>query len=162
MPPAYIMTYHGRDTSRPYRPSHFNTDLQNRYNQNHQQTSERKTILAKVMIVDDDRTMTSLMQTLLELDGYEVIVVSRGKEVIARAEQTRPDIIVMDYHLSDVHGVDIVKDIRAHSTLSGTPIIIASGMDVSDEVLAAGANEFLTKPFEPDDLPIIFKRHNVV
>jgi DNA-binding response OmpR family regulator len=114
------------------------------------------------MIVDDDRTMTSLMQTLLELDGYDVVVVGRAKEVIAKAEQTRPDVIVMDYHLADGHGVDVVKDIRAHTTLSQTPIIIASGMDVSDEVLAAGANEFLTKPFEPDDLPIIFKRLNVV
>jgi len=114
------------------------------------------------MIVDDDRTMTSLMQTLLELDGFDVTVVGRAKEVIAKAEQVRPDVIVMDYHLADGHGVDVVKDIRAHSTLSQTPIIIASGMDVSDEVLAAGANEFLTKPFEPDDLPIIFKRLNVV
>src|ERR1700753_3291445 len=47
--------------------------------------SERKIILAKVMIVDDDRTMTSLMQTLLELDGYQVVVVSRGGDVIAKA-----------------------------------------------------------------------------
>lgn len=123
--------------------------------------SERKIILAKVMIVDDDRTMTSLMQTLLELDGYQVTIVSRGADVITKAEQTRPDIIVMDYHLADTHGVEIVKDIRAHSTLSQTPIVIASGMDVSDEVLAAGANEFLTKPFDPDDLPVIFKRLNV-
>jgi DNA-binding response OmpR family regulator len=123
--------------------------------------SERKIILAKVMIVDDDRTMTSLMQTLLELDGYEVVIVSRGGDVVAKAEQTRPDIIVMDYHLADTHGVEIVKDIRAHSTLSQTPIVIASGMDVSEEVLAAGANEFLTKPFDPDDLPVIFKRLNV-
>ena len=127
----------------------------------HSVASERKIILAKVMIVDDDRTMTSLMQTLLELDGYDVVVVSRGGDVIARAEQTRPDIIVMDYHLADTYGVEIVKDIRAHSTLYHTPIVIASGMDVSDEVLAAGANEFLTKPFDPDDLPIIFKRLNV-
>lgn len=113
------------------------------------------------MIVDDDRTMTSLMQTLLELDGYQVTIVSRGSDVITKAEQTRPDIIVMDYHLADTHGVEIVKDIRAHSTLSQTPIVIASGMDVSEEVLAAGANEFLTKPFDPDDLPVIFKRLNV-
>ncbi len=120
--------------------------------------SERKIILAKVMIVDDDRTMTSLMQTLLELDGHDVVVVNRGNDVISRAEQTRPDIIIMDYHLADTHGVDVLRDIRAHSTLSTTPVIIASGMDVSIEVMAAGANEFLTKPFEPDDLPILFKR----
>jgi DNA-binding response OmpR family regulator len=110
------------------------------------------------MIVDDDRTMTSLMQTLLELDGYDVVVVSRGHDVLPKAEQTRPDIIIMDYHLTDIHGVEVLRDLRAHSTLAQTPVVIASGMDVSDEVMAAGANEFLTKPFEPDDLPLIFKR----
>jgi len=109
--------------------------------------SERKIILAKVMIVDDDRTMTSLMKTLLELDGYDVVVVSRGKDVVAKAEEAHPDIIIMDYHLADTHGVEILKDIRAHGTLAKTPVIIASGMDVSMEVMAAGADEFLTKPF---------------
>lgn len=110
------------------------------------------------MIVDDDRTTVSLLETLLELDGFEVMTVAHGGDVIPKAEAETPDLILMDYHLADTEGVVVLKEIRKHSTLSALPVIIASGMDVSEEVLAAGANEFLTKPFEPGDLPDLFNR----
>ena len=112
--------------------------------------------MAKVMIVDDDQTTTSLLETLLELDDFEVLTVSRGLDVIGRAEAFQPDIFLMDYHLTDIHGVEVLRDIRKHDTLSGIPVVIASGMDVEDEVMDAGANKFLVKPFEPADLPILF------
>ncbi|MGB1288343.1 MAG: response regulator [Aggregatilineales bacterium] len=114
--------------------------------------------MAKIMIVDDDRTTTSLLEMLLELDGYEVIVVSMGANVIPTAEKDTPDLFLMDYHLTDMHGVDILRDLRVHATLKDIPVIIASGMNVEDEVMAAGANEFLIKPFEPGDLPIMFEK----
>lgn len=114
--------------------------------------------MPNVMIVDDDRTTVSLLQTLLELDGFDVTVVGRGLDVIPKAEVNRPDIILMDYHLADTHGVDVLRDIRAHATLNTLPVVMASGMDVTDEVMAAGANAFLVKPFEPSDLPIIFNK----
>lgn len=112
--------------------------------------------MAKVMIVDDDLTTVSLLETLLELDGFEVKSVNRGADVIVNAEVFQPDIFLMDYHLADTEGVEILKQIRAHATLSSTPVVIASGMDVEDEVMDAGANAFLVKPFEPADLPILF------
>jgi DNA-binding response OmpR family regulator len=117
-----------------------------------------KETLMKIMIVDDDRTTTTLMQMLLELDGFEVTVVSRGADVIPTAERVQPALILTDYHLNDMHGGDIVKQLRAHATLGNIPIVVASGMDVSAEVLAAGANEFIVKPFEPDSLPPLFNR----
>ncbi len=112
--------------------------------------------MAKVMIVDDDQTTTSLLETLLELDGFEVMSVSRGTDVISKAEQFQPDIFLMDYHLTDTEGVVVLREIRQHETLQSLPVIIASGMDVEDEVIAAGANDFLVKPFEPADLPRLF------
>jgi len=112
--------------------------------------------VAKVMIVDDDQTTTSLLETLLELDDFEVMSVSRGGDVISKAEQFLPDIFLMDYHLTDTEGVVILREIRKHDTLKNLPVIIASGMDVEDEVMAAGANDFLVKPFEPADLPRLF------
>lgn len=111
------------------------------------------------MIVDDDSTTTNLLQTLLELDGYDVVVVARGMDVIPTAETTQPDLILMDYHLNDMHGVEVLKAIRNHPHMASMPVIIASGMDKSDEALAEGANDFLMKPFEPDDLPALFERY---
>lgn len=112
--------------------------------------------MAKVMIVDDDQTTTSLLETLLELDGFEISTVSRGGDVIARAETFLPDIFLMDYHLNDMHGVDVLRDIRKHEVLHAIPVVIASGMDVEIEVMDAGANKFLVKPFEPAELPTLF------
>jgi DNA-binding response OmpR family regulator len=112
--------------------------------------------LPKVLIVDDDRNTVKLLQTLLELDGFEVSVAPRGVDVIPTAEKVSPDLFMMDYHLADMDGVEVVRQLRAHDRFAATPILVASGLDVSEEVLAAGANKFIVKPFEPGDLPGIF------
>jgi DNA-binding response OmpR family regulator len=112
--------------------------------------------LTKVMIVDDDRNTVKLLQTLLELDGFEISVAPRGMDVMPVAEQSMPDIFLMDYHLADMDGVDVIRQLRAHPTFAKTPIIMTSGLDVEDEALEAGANKFIVKPFEPGDLPGLF------
>ena len=111
--------------------------------------------MIRVMIVDDDRTTVSLLQTLLEIDGYDVDVVTNGNEVIPAAEATPPDLILMDYNLNDTDGIVILERIRAHDSLSHLPVIIASGMNVEDEAMAAGASAFLVKPYDPEQLPIL-------
>ncbi|MEL6527262.1 MAG: response regulator [Chloroflexota bacterium] len=111
-----------------------------------------------VMIVDDHSTTTSLLETLLELDGFKVIVARRGADVMPKLGESIPDVMMIDFHLNDVEGVDIIREIRAHADYKHIPIVMASGMDKSDVALEAGANEFLLKPFEPADLPILFNR----
>jgi DNA-binding response OmpR family regulator len=110
------------------------------------------------MIVDDDRTTVKLLQTLLELDGFEVIPVPRGGDVLPKIAETRPDIMLIDYHLTDMEGVDIIRELRQNPTYVHLPIILTSGMDVEREAMESGASAFLLKPFEPDDLPIMFNR----
>jgi DNA-binding response OmpR family regulator len=110
------------------------------------------------MIVDDDRTTVKLLQTLLELDGFEISVAPRGGDVIPLANKVIPDIFLMDYHLSDMDGVDVLRELRANGPFVNTPIVMTSGLDVETEVMEAGANAFLVKPFEPDDLPTLFHR----
>ncbi|MFN8375772.1 MAG: response regulator [Anaerolineae bacterium] len=114
--------------------------------------------MTKVMIIDDDRTTVKLLQTLLELDDFEVSVAGRGADVMPLAEKVKPDIFLMDYHLSDMHGVEILRMLRSSAQFATTPVVVASGMDVSEEVMSAGANHFLIKPFEPDDLPPLFNK----
>ncbi|NOK85980.1 MAG: response regulator [Chloroflexi bacterium AL-W] len=112
--------------------------------------------MAKVMLVDDDRTTVKLLRTLLELDGFNVITVERGREVMDKVISFQPHLILMDYHLDDIEGTDVIKQIRAAGL--DIPIVMASGMDVSKEAMEAGANKFLIKPFEPDELPGLIRQ----
>jgi DNA-binding response OmpR family regulator len=108
------------------------------------------------MIVDDDRTTVKLLQTLLDLDGFEVSIAGKGADVIPMATQVMPQVILMDYHLSDMDGVDVLREMRANATFANMPIVMTSGLNVEDEVMEAGATAFLVKPFEPDELPKLF------
>jgi two-component system chemotaxis response regulator CheY len=110
------------------------------------------------MIVDDDRTTVKLLKTLLELDGFEVVTVPRGADVLPQANDSMPDIVLMDYHLSDMQGVDIIRQMRTQPAFAGLPIVMTSGMNVESEAMQAGATSFLLKPFEPDELPLLFNR----
>ncbi|MBE0689511.1 MAG: response regulator [Anaerolineae bacterium] len=114
--------------------------------------------MTRIMLVDDDRTTVKLLQTLLELDGYEVSTVPRGLDVLSKMEQTCPDIVLMDYHLSDVEGDKVVRDLRRVPAFAQIPVVITSGMDVEREAMQAGASSFLLKPFEPEELPELFTR----
>jgi DNA-binding response OmpR family regulator len=112
----------------------------------------------KVLIVDDDRVTVKLLQTLLELDGFDVSTAPRGADVLPTARQSQPDVILMDYHLSDVDGVEVVRQLRAEADFARIPIVMASGLDVEEEAISAGATTFLVKPFEPDELPRLFNK----
>lgn len=114
--------------------------------------------MAKILIVDDDRTTSDLLKMMFELDGFEVVLVWRGSDVIAAAQQHHPDLILMDYHLADVHGVEVLRDLRQHPQLQRIPVVIGSGMNVGDEVMRAGADHFLIKPYDPDDLTRLMRQ----
>lgn len=104
------------------------------------------------MLVDDDYNTVNLLQLLLEMDGFEVAAAPGGAEVMAKAKAFSPDAFLVDYHLSDLKGVDLVRQLRAEAEFKKAPIIMTSGLDRSDDALAAGATEFLLKPFEPNHL----------
>lgn len=105
--------------------------------------------LPKVMIVDDDRNTTSLLKTLLEMDGFEVMVIPRGLEAIPKADEFNPDVFLVDYHLNDISGIELIHKLRSSPRFVNTPIVMASGRDVGKEAQAAGANMFLVKPYDP-------------
>lgn len=108
------------------------------------------------MIVDDDQTTVKLLQTLLELDGFDIAIARRGGDVIELATKEQPDIFLMDYHLSDMDGVDVLREMRAGGQFINTPVVMTSGLDVEEEVMEAGASTFIVKPFEPDELAPLF------
>jgi DNA-binding response OmpR family regulator len=115
--------------------------------------------LSKVLIVDDDRTTVTLLQTLLEMDGFTVVLCPRGNAVIETMRAEKPHLVLMDYHLADIKGkevLEVLKTIRADATFDRTAVVMTSGLDVSVECNATGADHFLLKPFEPGALADLF------
>lgn len=113
--------------------------------------------MPKVLIVDDERTTVRLLRTILELDGFEVVTASRGEEALALIREQQPDVMLIDYHLADMKGVEVLARLRADEYFARLPVVMTSGLDHQEEALAAGANHFLIKPFEPSQLSAIFR-----
>jgi two-component system response regulator MtrA len=116
--------------------------------------------MAKVMIVDDDRTMVSLLKILLEMEGMVVASSPPAESILDQIRLEKPDIILMDVFLPGVDGLEVLTELRASPGLSATRVVMTSGMDLGDQCLAAGANAFLLKPYTPEQL-IAMVRQNL-
>ncbi len=110
------------------------------------------------MIVDNEHTTAMLLQALLELDGFETVIASNGTQALTQAAESKPDVFLVDYRLDDMNGTDLIRRLRGMSAFAQTPIVMASGLNVDSEARAAGANLFLVKPLEPDQLSIALRQ----
>jgi DNA-binding response OmpR family regulator len=109
--------------------------------------------MSKVLLADDDFTMVSLLKTLLRMEGYEVATLLDKKgPLLDNIRQENPDILIIDIFLGNRNGLDIVRQIRQQAEFQDLKIIMASGVDKTEECLSAGANGFLLKPYMPDEL----------
>lgn len=108
--------------------------------------------MTRVMIVDDELEMSRLLKMLLEMEGFTVVTSPTGNGALETAALEAPDVFMVDYHLHDMSGEDLIRKLRANPALAAVPIVVASGRDVEPEVKRAGATDFMLKPFEPDAL----------
>lgn len=104
------------------------------------------------MVVDDDKTFTSLLKTIFEMEGYQVVAVSRPEEVLPMARHVMPALLLMDVHAGRGNTLNVLRELRADPALNGMAIVMDSGLDCSAECLEAGANAFVLKPFRPTEL----------
>jgi two-component system cell cycle response regulator DivK len=110
----------------------------------------RKTIL----VIEDQELNRDLLVQILE-DFYDVIVAVDGAEGLARAQQERPDLILMDFGMPVMDGWEATRRIKAHPALGGIPIVaITSHAMVGDEAKArqAGCDDYMAKPIHEDEL----------
>jgi CheY-like chemotaxis protein len=108
--------------------------------------------MPKIMLVEDDPTMLSLLKTLLKLEKYETVTLSEQENVLDAIYRDRPDAILLDVHLTQGNGVDLLREIRSDPSLKNIFVIMQSGMNLATECKAAGADTFLLKPYMPDML----------
>ena len=106
----------------------------------------------KVLVVDDDPQANHLLKLLLELDGFDVVLCPRGEKTMATAQSERPDVLLMDVHIAGADGLEIMRQIRQNPELVGLPVVMYSGMNLEYECKAAGANAFVLKPYQQDEL----------
>lgn len=105
----------------------------------------------RVLVVDDDPAIVELFVDVLGRDGrYEVRTASTGYDAGVMTESFRPDLMLLDYMLPDVNGNVVCQTVRKNPDLTGMKIIIVSGVvnaDEVDQLMQAGADEFVKKPF---------------
>jgi len=110
----------------------------------------------RILAVDDDEAILEMLVELLQRDGrFDIRVARGGYEAGILTQQFRPEAIILDYKLPDIDGNRVCRTIRANPEFADTKIIIISGVADPDEIAelrAAGADDFLKKPFQIDDL----------
>jgi putative two-component system response regulator len=106
-------------------------------------------------VVDDDPAIRRTMGRMLEPDGYEVFHAGDGVEGLAEAEVVQPDVILLDVVMPRLNGFEVCRRLKAMEEFRLTPVVLITGLsDVKDRVagILAGADDFLSKPFEQTEL----------
>ena len=110
---------------------------------------------ATALVVDDEEPILELVRYNLEAEGFRVLVCGDGREALILAEDERPDIVILDWMLPGLSGLDVCRRIRRNRNLAHLPIIMLTARaDGADRVrgLDIGADDYVPKPFAPSEL----------
>lgn len=105
-----------------------------------------------ILVIEDDKMIQNLMATTLEISNYSFQIASNAEQGILKAASFNPDVIILDLGLPDMDGIEVIKKVRSFSCV---PIIVVSARIDNDdkiEALDAGADDYLTKPFNTEEL----------
>ena len=114
------------------------------------------------LVVEDFEDSRFMMRRLLEMAGYEVLEASDGEQAVKIAFESRPALILMDLSLPKLDGLAATREIRKKKVLRKVPIVAVSAHDSPQtraEALAAGCNEYVTKPIDFDNLNAVLQRY---
>ena len=109
---------------------------------------------SRILLLEDDKTMLSLLGRLLSLDGFEPIFPNElaQEPIVEQIKNEKPNAIFMDVHLGDINTMELVGQIKSDYTDQAPIILMTSGMDMASACLNAGADGFLMKPFNPQEM----------
>ncbi|GAA4326474.1 hypothetical protein GCM10023115_38900 [Pontixanthobacter gangjinensis] len=109
----------------------------------------------KILVIDDDAGIGHMMQMVLEFSGYEVSVTEKPNEAEQLISEKEADLVILDMLISGVNGIDVCKRIRKNEdpAIAKVPILMMSALyNAGVKCKKAGANDFIAKPFEMDEL----------
>lgn len=109
----------------------------------------------KVLVVEDEEAISLLLKYNLKAEGFDVTVVDDGDEALTEAKETNPDIILLDWMLPNVSGIEICRQLRAGDETSSIPVIMLTARAEEEDRLRGfekGADDYVTKPFSMKEL----------
>lgn len=116
--------------------------------------------MAKILIAEDERDIRDLVAFTLRFAGHEVFAASNGEEAVEMAPQVNPDLILMDVRMPRMTGYEACRTMKENPDLRDVPVVFLSAKGQESEIqqgLDAGAEEYLLKPFAPDQLTVRIK-----
>lgn len=117
-------------------------------------------VAKKIVLAEDNSTLSLLLKFRLEKEGYKLLIAVDGKQAIELIEQHAPELILTDIMMPFISGLEVISHVR-NKLNKQTPIIVFSAAGQEEMVLKAfnlGANDFMGKPFSPNELVIRVKR----
>ena len=111
--------------------------------------------MTRILVAEDDHDIGELIRLILEFGGSEVVAVRNGVDALKIATRGRFDAVLLDVRMPGLSGLEVCRRLRAQKDTQDTPIIFISARGQESEIHAginAGANAYVVKPFDPDDL----------
>ncbi|MDH3259150.1 MAG: response regulator, partial [Deltaproteobacteria bacterium] len=116
----------------------------------------------RLLIVDDETGTVEALKDILERSGYQVSTAYKGKEAIEAVSSNKPDLIILDVMLPDIDGFEVCKRLKDDNMARAIPILMLTALDGKEDRikgLSVGANDFLKKPIEHDELLLRIKSY---
>lgn len=111
--------------------------------------------MALILLADDDEIVVAVVSEALDARGHVVHAVDDGLPVLRQVESTHPELVILDCTMPRLGGIEVLRQIRTSRTSFATPVLMLTGRrSAADEAIAmrSGANDYLRKPFDPDQL----------
>src|SRR5215831_9906090 len=113
----------------------------------------------KILVVDDEPSNRKILEQELKHNGYAVEVAKDGSEALKKVESSPPDLVILDYMMPSLSGLDVLKELRKRDDDTPVVMITAYGtVDRAVEAMKAGAYDFITRPFDPDHIEIVIRK----
>lgn len=104
----------------------------------------------KILIVDDEPKVMRFIEISLKLRGFEVVTLASGKQALDQFDALKPDLLLLDIIMPGINGFEILQKLRSYSNI---PVIAYSASELNrQKALVSGADNFVRKPFYPDDI----------
>ena len=115
--------------------------------------------MRRILIVDDEKNMRWVLGQALQTEGFEVVEAADGKEALAAVAEQEPDIMVLDHRMPEPDGMEVLRRLRGQGATFPVIMLTAHGnVATAVEAMKAGASEYLTKPFDLEELKLAISK----